>query len=781
MSGFFNWLFGTRTLGFGEEGVELQFARSWPLWAWVLIAIALTTFAAMTYVRLKGNVKARAALATLRTLALLALVALIAGPQLVKQNERVERDWVVVMADRSASMTIADAPGPGGRVTRESQLREALTGASDTLTQLREQRNVLGLGFDSAAFDLTWSEQAGSGPFSLAEPTGQRTALGTSLESALRRVAAKPVAGLVLVTDGRSFDAPSRALVQQLQERQIAVYPVALGSPSPIADVAVSRVDAPTSAFVGDIVPVNVDVDVAGGTMSGGRVQLVDETGRVLDEKPLPAADKPRVTLSSKAESAGATTWRVRVALDQADLSEANNEQTVAIELADRPIRVLYIDGYPRWEYRYVKNLLLREASVRSTMLLLAAEKRYIQEGSERITNLPRSQQDWAAFDVVILGDVRSALFSEEQLTNLRAVVAERGTGLLWIGGESFTPGSWAGTPLADLVPFSFSDQSAGAVARFTEPVVMKPGPAASGFGVLQLAEIAGSDETWPTALSDADLGWPKLHWAQRVERSQLKPASEIIAWASPTLSDGNRQFPLVMTMRYGAGRSIYIGTDETWRYRYGRGEALTERFWIPLVRLLARGSLGRSGKPAMIEASPQTALVNQPVRVTLRLLDQSLIERRAGELDVSVSKSGEVNRARVTLRPESQSLENASVATYSGMWVPDEAGSFTVTPTDPALAGLELATNVTVLLPEDEMRRPQTDHAALAELAQATGGRVLTGAELKDLGTILPNREVRLLGTPEVETLWDKPIALLALLLLLGAEWIGRRLLRLA
>lgn len=781
MSSFFDWLFGTRTLGFGDEGVELQFARAWPMWAWVLIVLALATFAAMTYVRLKGGTKARFALATLRTLALLALAMLIAGPQLVKQNERVERDWVVVMADRSASMTIADAPGAGGRVTRESQLREALAGAGGTLTELREQRNVLGLGFDSAAFDLAWSEQAGNGPFSLAEPTGQRTALGTSLESALRRVAAKPVAGLVLLTDGRSFDAPSRALVQQLQERQIAVYPVALGSTSPIADVAVSRVDAPTSAFVGDIVPVNVDVDVAGGTAAGGRVQLVDATGQVLDEKPLPPADKPRVTLSSKAEAAGATTWRVRVILDQADLSEANNEQSVAIELADRPIRVLYIDGYPRWEYRYVKNLLLREASVRSTMLLLAAEKRYIQEGSERITSMPRSQQEWAAFDVVILGDVRSALFSEEQLTNLRAVVAERGTGLLWIGGESFTPGSWAGTALADLVPFSFSSDSAGAVTRFTEPVVMKPGPAASGFGVLQLAERAGTDETWPAALSDSNLGWPKLHWAQRVERSQLKPASEVIAWASPTLSDTNRQFPVVMTMRYGAGRSIYIATDETWRYRYGRGEALTERFWVPLVRLLARGSLGRSGKPAMIEASPQTALVNQPVRITLRLLDQSLIERRAGELEVAVSKGQDARRTRVTLRPESQTLENASVATYSGMWVPDEAGAFSVSPTDPALAGLELATNVTVLLPEDEMRRPQTDHAALAELAQATGGRVLTGAELKDLATILPNREVRLLGTPEVETLWDKPIALLVLLLLLGAEWIGRRLLRLA
>jgi len=796
MSGVFNWLFGTRTLGFGDAGVELQFARQWPLWVWVLIALAAAVFAGLTYVRLKGNVRARTALAVLRTLALLALVAMIAGPQLVKQNERVEQDWVVVMADRSASMTIADVqPGASGvRETRESQLREALTKGAPMLTQLRSERNVLALGFDASTFDLGWNDNAvskGEPAFALAEPAGQRTALGTSLDAALRRVAAKPVAGLVLMTDGRSFDAPSRALVQQLQERQIAVYPVALGSVKAIADVAVSRLEAPTSAFVGDIVPVSVDVDVAGassGNVPTGKVQLVDASGRVLDEKPLPGAEKPRVTLSSKADAAGATSWRVKLVLDQEDLATANNEQAVAVELVDRPIRVLYIDGYPRWEYRYVKNLLLREPSVKSTMLLLASEKRYIQEGTDRIATLPRTQQEWAAFDVVIVGDVRSALFSEEQLQNLRSVVAERGVGILWIGGESFTPGSWAATPLADLVPFSFGSDSTTGISRFNEPVLMKPGAAASGFGVLQLADGAANDQTWPDALSDAKLGWPKLQWAQRIERSQLKPASEVIASATPTLGDASKSYPLVMTMRYGAGRSIYVATDETWRYRYGRGEALTERFWVPLVRLLARGSLGRSGKPATIEASPATPLVNQPVRVTLRLLDQALIERRAGEVEVGVTKSGATGAVggtgastRIVLRPESASIENASVATYTGLWVPGEAGAFAIAPADALLAGLELSASVNVVLPEDELRRPQTDHAALAELAQATGGRVLMVDELADLPKILPNREVRLLGTPEVETLWDKPVALLLLLVLLSGEWIGRRLLRLA
>lgn len=810
-------LLSMRELSFGMDGVEVQFARGIPAYGWAMIIFFVVAFSAWSYIRLAGSKAARVSLATLRALAILLLIVLACGPQLVKQNERVERDWVVLLTDRSASMQVQDlTKADGQRGSREAQLRDSLRLAQRPLTELSHKRNILALGFDAGVFDIpmTRADAAGSTAFSLSlqDPAGMRTALGTSLAQALQRVAARSVAGIVLLSDGRSFDAPSRELLNQFTERQIPIFPVPLGSANPLVDLAVTRVSAPQSAFVGDLVPVTVDVEALGAdekTRISGKVQLLDAKGNVLSERTLPRdASSARVTLNANPENKSAdgssnraetqiTDWSVRLVTDDPDLTSDNNSQSLRLELVDRPIRVLYVDGYPRWEYRYVKNLLLREASIRSTIMQLAAEKRFIQEGTDRIEFLPRTVQEWSAFDVVMLGDVRPSLLSEEQLKALRDAVSQRGVGLLWIGGPSYTPGAWRATVLADVLPFAMTTQSAGGnqVEVSTYPVLMEPGPAASGFGVLQLADaISGvtSDDidlqAWPAALTNPALGWPKLQWSQVIDARTLKPAAEVLANARAVPSDtpSPTTTPLVMTMRYGSGRCVYVGTDETWRYRYGRGETLTERFWIPIVRLLARGSLGRSGKPALLEASPERALVNQPVRVVVRLLDQSLLDQRPVSMRVSIAPRDkapgeDTAKEQLVLQPESGSTEPGAVATYAGLWVPSGPGTFEVTPSEPMLAGLGLSARVQAQVPEDELRRPQTDHPALAQLAEATGGKVVQPDALASLAELLPNREVRLMGTPQVETLWDKPLALTVLVLLLVLEWIGRRLIKLS
>ena len=778
MNGAIDRLLGLDTLSTAGDGVRLAFARPMPAWGWALIVAALCGYALWTYLRLQGPAWARFSLAAMRALTLTLIALLIAGPHLSRQQERVERDWVVVMADRSASMTVRD--GAGG-AARDEQLRAALAGASPALKELAESRNLLTLGFDAGVYDLPGQP----GEPVLPEASGRRTAIGASLAAVLRRVAARPLAGVVILSDGRSSDAVAKGTLAQLAERQVPVFVVPLGSPRAVPDMALARVQAPQAAFVGDTVPVHADVEWLGAgdaTPSlDGRVQLVAPDGTVLDERPLADATstgdgRTRVTLRARAGRPGDTQWTVRLVADGPDLSDENNALSVPIQLADRPIRVLYIDGYPRWEYRYLKNLLLRERSIKPAVLLLAAEKRYIQEGSERVESLPRTESDWAAFDSVVLGDLRPGLLSAEQLTALRDAVARRGTGLLWIGGGGFTPSAWRGTELDELIPFLGSADASSGLDTYSAPVTLSPGPAAGTYGLLQLADADGE---WPAHLSDPDLGWTRLHWAQRIEPSLLKPAAEVIAFAR---ADGEEPTPLVMTMRYGAGRAAYVGTDETWRLRYGRGETLPERFWVPLIRLLARGSLGRLGKPALLEATPTNPLVEQSVRISLKLLDQSLLVARPNTLTVRIGRADAAgaNAQDVALTAE-QGADLGGMAEFAGVWTPAEAGEFIITPTEAAFAGLDLATRVRVTLPSDELRRPQTDHESLAALAAATGGDVLAPENLSRVSELLPNREVRLLGTPQTESLWDKPIVLALLVGLFGLEWMGRRLIKLS
>ncbi len=763
-----------RTLHPGDEGVSLRFAHPLPAWVWGMIVTAMALYAGWSYWRLLGSRGARAGLAVLRTLMLLLLCVLAAGPQLVRQNERVERDWVVVMADRSASMTVQDAPGAGGTlVARETQLRGALHDAAPALEALAKDRNVLYEGFDQNAFDLRSAAELG-------EPEGRRTLLGQAIDQTLRRVAARPVSGIVVLSDGRSADSVGRATLRQLGAKQIPVFVVPLGSKDPIPDLAISRVDAPAGAFVGDIVPVTARIErLGGGGVITGKVRLVDgATGAVLDERPIPA-DNAEVTLQSRPETPGTRDWAVRIVPDTRDLSAENNTAPVRISLVDRPIRVLYFDGYPRWEYRYLKNLLLREKSVRSSIMLLASDRKYIQEGTDILGSVPRSREDWRAFDVVIVGDLRPSLFSEDQLTELRNLVAERGAGLLWIGGPGATPQAWRGTALGELLPFAGGSDGQSGAPAWSTPVMLMPGPAARQYGVLNLGDSPGE---WPGELENPSLGWPMLQWAQRIDVSSLKPTAEVIAMARPSAGTESGS-PLVMTMRYGAGRVVYVGTDETWRYRYGKGETLQERFWLPLVRLLARESLGRLGKPALLTASPERAEVGQQVLIRLRLLDQTLMDKKPREVSVRIvrtggSRAGEATT--VTLRPDGSEGESGETGSFVGLWPAGEPGTFSVEGADPLLAGLDLSARVDVTLPDDELRSPQADHASLEALAGATGGAVVAPGELSKIGSLLPNRQVKLLGTPEVETLWDKPLAWTALMVLLAVEWMGRRLIKL-
>lgn len=849
MSELFYRLIGSPALRPDQAGVEFGFALGVPPWAWALIALGAAAFGVLGYIRQEGSLAGRVALGTLRTLLLMMIALLLAGPRFIKPNETEEKDWVLVLVDRSASMSIPDAPSddPKSRRTREDQLREAIHAAEPTFRALAAERVVVWLGFDGATYDLPI--KTGAAEPDLSEPQGRRTDLNRAIEQALRRGAARPISGIVLLTDGRSADGagePSRALLRRLEAEKIPIITVPLGSPIGVADLAVRRAAAPRYAFVKDAVPVDVELQRMGpptGANEPATVELVDTaTGAVLDTRTItwepaprdaarpegsndPVEQSQRITLTTQPGTAGSVKWTVRIrpatsSSQSRDMVEDNNSADLTIDLVDRPLRIAYFDGYPRWEYRYLKNLLVREASASAAVMLLAPGKRYIQEGSVILDALPRTAEEWDKFDVIIMGDVWPGVFTPEQLNQIKTRVSVGGAGLIWIGGDGATPGAWRSGPLADLLPFvvpeSIVSSAGGGLPIFDDPVTLSPTPAADRLGVMRLSDTQSTNSqgnlNWfPSILSDPATGWSQLYWMQRIDPAILKPTAEILAFARPVSADPTRPAlldsrPALLTMRYGAGRTIYVATDEIWRWRYGRGELFPERFWIQLVRLLGRESVARAGRPAILEATPDRAVVDQPVRIQITLLDQALADAAPPSLRVKLKREGQIDQKRppegadatgsdsieLALTPDAAADLSPGARTaarvFSTTWIPTESGRYRATTDDPTLASAatgaaadDLTARIDVWQPDDEMRRPQTDHPLLARVAEATGGRVLPTGELSDLPRYLPNRRLKLAGEPEIHTLWDTPLALLLVVLLLTAEWVGRRLLRLA
>ncbi len=776
MSSFLDRVLDLEHLSAAGEGVRFAFERSLPPYVWVGIAGACVGAGVYAYWRHSGNRSLRWVLAGARAALLLVLAVLLAGPMLERKTESSESDWVLVLIDRSRSMSVADASDEtGARTTRDEQLRAAIEAARPGFEQLANGRELRWFGVGEGAYELPLDD---SGMPILGDAGARRTRLGRGIGDALQRAAARPLAGMVVISDGRSLDTVARASLRDFSSAGAPIHTVLLGATGAVSDVAVRRVAAPRVAYQNDPAPVTVELSALGETDGlRGRIDLIDErTGEVLESQDVTLeGGASEHTLAHRPEHAGDQRWRVEFVPDEPDLVTDNNSASLALEIVDRPVRVLYLDGYPRWEQRYLRNLLVREATVESANLMLAAGRRYLQEGDVEISTLPASPEEWAEYDVVVLGDVAPGVLTPAQIEQVRLFVADEGGGLVWIGGESDTPRSWWSTPLAALLPFSPPASTLGALRA---PAQAFPTPEADRLGVLRLTDE--SDAAWPEELSDPSVAWSALHWVQDIAPASLKPTATTLASAAPI--NGGAPSPLVVTMRYGAGRVVYIATDEIWRWRYGRGEILYERFWVQLVRLLGRERLVRGGGGFRLRAASETVSVGEPLPLTLDIVDQSLLESAPDTI-------------RVRFAQQSDSLDSAApgeltlvavpgdAGRYTGVWTPASAGAWSVEVVDPLLRGASDGVGrvgVSVTLPGGELADPRPDHEHLRTLASQTGGQAMTPGELSSIGDpgVFPSRRVRRVSV-ERETLWDTPLALAIIIVLATFEWIGRRILR--
>ena len=764
------WLLGLESVPADATDVRLAWERPFPTWIAVAVVTVAIAAAWASYRSIDIAPGRRRTLVALRSAAIVLLAALLAGPLLEVPRESVEPDSVIVLADRSRSMEVEDvASRAGGTRTRDAALRE-IVGPGTPFAGAGDEHRIAWFGFGDALASLP-PDGAGADP---GEASMDRTLLASAIEQALARSSGRPISSVILVTDGRTTEPPDRALVRRLQSEGIAVSSIVLGADEAMGDASIAGVQAPRRAFSKDLVPVEASVERRGPARARTmKVELVDtSTGTVLDRAELaPAqadaaqASRETVQLVAKPVTAGDVRWEVRIASQDAarDLLPANDVRAVPITLVDRPLRVLFVDGYPRWEYRYLKNLLQRESTVESSVMLLSADRDFAQEGNTPIARLPRTREEFDRFDLFILGDMPATFFTGEQVAELRRAVGERGAGLAWIGGARSTPRTWAGTSLEELIPFTGPYE----LERLPKAVNLEPTPLAARLGVLRLADDPKAP--FPEELRSQAEGWAQLEWAQRIPASALKPATEVLAESVQDV-EGARA-PLVLSMRYGAGSVLYVATDEIWRWRNGRGETYPERFWVQLLRSLARPTLGTGREDVRIAIEPGRSVVGDPVRVEVELPPGSPPATVALEA-VPEDRSAATAEFEAAIGPG---------GTFVARWTPEREGRWNVRPRDPSLAARAgTGAGLEVVRSDRELRDAEADRPLLESIAKETGGRVVAPEDVASLVRTLPNRSIRT-ESPIQDPLWNSPAALIALMSLLTAEWVLRRMVRLA
>jgi len=738
-----------------------------PTGMWIITLLSTAMLSWWCYRRHGLPTWAMCTLASLRFLAISMIIIILAGPVIEKTVRNEIRDRVVILVDQSRSMTIRDTPSrDGALVARGSQI-ESIMSRSEVWNELGRGRIIEWFGFHDHPFSIDGPDgNSDPDPVDIPRVSGTGTDIIASINQLGLDDSINPNAGLIILSDGRSRSDSIRETATTLRSSGIPVHTIPIGPPDGGGDVAVESVVYPSTAYIGDSIPVVVDVSNRSGTGTGSDLILRDsDSGSILDRRTI-EEDIDEYTLVGDSTVDGDVYWVVEITPLDDDPVPANNFRDLSIRVSDEPLRVLYIDGYPRWEYRYLKNLLIREESIVSSVMLLSADGDYAQEGDRPITRLPITTEEFRDFDVLVIGDIPSSTLTTEQQEIIEQLVVEGEMGILWIGGPYWTPVDWRGSTLESTIPFIPSVDP----VRNEAPVHMIPTDESVQMGILRMD--GGSDRSWPDEIADPSNPWSALQWFQVIDRNLVKPATQVLAESVELDSRSGVRHPLILIMQYGGGRSIYSATDETWRWRHGRGELLYERFWIPIIRSIVRSDRLGSGSIGF-EFVPERVEMGQPQRIRLEVTDANLVEDLEDIIPVRIeSDSG--SRRSVELNRDS-----GGSGTWSSSWVPDEPGRWTVVPMDDSINS-QTSRETTVFDRSGEMSDPSTNHAFLERISRQTGGTTVSPDDVSELLDIIPDRSIVSTTTirdPLPGRWWMFCIPLL----IFGVEWTGRRLFRLS
>jgi len=753
----------------------------WVLAAGLLLAIAVV---AMCYAREATGRWTRVLLACCRLSALLVVMGLFSQPALVYSRNQVYPTLVAVALDRSASMALTErsSAAESDRHSRWQLATDIFTGPTDLLRQLASNRELSLWDFaDSARLMATIKtkadDEAARKVIVADQPAGPRTDLATALNTVFDASRGGRLAAVVVVSDGRQTAPTSiEPAIAEAVERRIPIHTIAVGSPRGRRDIAITRAWTDGDAFVGDFATVSARVSADGyagpvpitlemrDVATGGLLAL----RRVEVDPRRPAAE---IGLRFKPARAGALRLRV-TALPRADEDDPdNNSAEAALEIHDDKIRVLYVEAEPRFEYRFLKNTLLREPTFESSILLLSAARDFPQDGTHPIRSFPVSPRELADYQVVILGDVdpRGDWISPAQLRMLADFVSARGGGIAFIAGEHNTLARLRGTPLEKLVPVRIAaDPRPALPSPITESFTPRLTSAGRRHPLFQLdpdeSELGPGVRT-----SNVLLRLPGWYW-YAVAPGPVPGAETLAEHPTQVASDG--PVPLVVLGRYGAGRTYYQGSDDTWRWRQHQGESYYDAYWVKVIRLLGRDARLGPRRRWRLDTDQPKNRIGEPIHLVLTAED-------AATAGTSQELSARITAADGELI-ESVKLQRTdpSSRTFDASFWPSAPGRYQ------AVADVSVETPshppVTVAFDVDpdaeERAQPDADHDFLRTISSRTGGRCVQPADAASLAGLIPDRTI-LVPDDLVQPLWDTKLALLLFVLPITLEWIVRKL----
>jgi uncharacterized membrane protein len=824
MDRFLEFILGLQPGFLSRQGhLSLQFNPTWPLQDYVGGAavwntlLTLAALALVVYVyRKDGRSKSvKITLGIIRGLLLAFVLILLNRPVLTLGQVRREPSVVALLIDDSISMKVPDMSVNGKPASRLDAVAKMLTTEdAKTLRELAAVHNVHIYDFSrgrqeiasiAGPVDTTSTGTSASGaatqPSSASidsavaalqalKPAGDGTQVVSSVRSVLEDLQGQRLAGVVVFTDGR--ETPTAALpdaVAAIKSFGVNIYPVPMGTEKMPKNISVNAVSYEPSAFVDDLTNFKVTVQATGYeanhpitlalerevTANGQttRIPVKNAAGQDITQTVTAIDDKPfDVDLQFKPTTADMPTANLVVDAkpQEGELDLDDNVRKVQLAVLDDNVSMLYVDGYPRWDYRYLKTAMLRDKTVKISCLLTSADPSFDQEGSTdktrpsgtwAIKEFPTSIEQLLDYDVIVFGDVDPRQFTDTQLQLVSDFVSKKGGGFAMVAGPRWSPQSYRNTPIEPILPVIIThtetDDNKTAITQGFRPVLTKAGQESSIFRFYP--DKAVNDEFIKDKLQD-------VFWYCR--GAIAKPGVGIVYAEHPTdLGPDNRKAPILVVGQFGAGRTIFSAVDDSWRWRYYTGESVFNTYWVQQLRYLARGKkLGQ--RKITFTVDREVYELGQQMTVNVRVLSPELMQQLSPPVSVDIVDDA----TNQTVRRLDLDRQEGSPDLFTGSLTMDRVGSFTANLSH--VTNEPMAVSYKVLTPKLELVNPTVDVPALSRIA--TDAPITFSDAGSKLASMI-HSAARTIPVPSSQPLWNAPLAMIIFMILITSEWLLRKM----
>lgn len=745
---------------------ELGFGAPISVITTVLIVAAIAVPALLTYsrVRARSTGKDRKVLIGLRIGVLVVLLICLLRPMLLLNAAVPQRNYVGVLIDDSRSMLIADRAGR----TRADFVRDSVSSADAAIIKSLKERFQVRL-FHFGATTQRIDDASGL------KFDGNETRLGDAIESARRELESLPLSGLVVFTDGA--DNARTAFADQLlslRAKSVPVFAVGIGAEEYGKDIEIRRVETARTVLKGSTLVADVLLRQRG--YPGAKVPLVvEDDGRIVgtSEIVLPSTgDLTTIPVQVQLNDAGARALTFRVPLQADEQVTQNNEQRAVVRVRNVRERILYVEGEPRYEMRFIRAAVAADSNLQLVALQRTAEGKFLRldvdTPDELVAGFPKTRAELYKYRSIVLGSIEASFFTRDQLSMLADFVNVRGGGLLFLGGRrAFAEGGYVGTPLAEVMPVVIEGTAVLDSLTFLADIAPTLTPSGASNAVTQVAAT-------PKLSFDRWKSLPAVTSVNRIGR--VKPGAVTLISGSvpkdgragvPGETVSGYMQPVLTYQRYGRGVSVALPIQDSWTWQMHAdipvGDQTFTSFWRQLLRFLT------SDVPGRVTASVASDAVNPrtPVELRATVVDSTYVRVNDAQVMAHVkAPSGAVRDVTLEWTVDRD-------GEYRATFTPDEEGVHLVRVDAKDLISAPSSDSTYVRVAEQNIEFVDAEMRAslLQRIAKETGGRFYTTSDTKTLAedVAMSNRGVTVVNEMD---LWDMPINFILLVVLVSAEW---------